>query len=137
MIIWLCLGFHVYLVFHQHGDINKHVMKLLDAAFQPHDVFVTGLDLVQGLLVNLGLCDLQKETETKNNKYFAGLITSRIPMGFCNFAILNIRWWITKQIHSFPFFICALFVGSSSTLSITILVFFEWHVNFLPLVVNN
>lgn len=57
----------VYLVFHQHGNINKHVMKFFDAAFQPHDVFVTSLNLIQGLLVDLGLCDLCVEKKNSNN----------------------------------------------------------------------
>lgn len=61
----MCHGFHVYLVLHQHGNIYKHVMELLNAAFQPHDVFMTGFDFIQCLLVDLGLCDLQKETKTK------------------------------------------------------------------------
>lgn len=41
-----------YLVLNQHGNVNKHVMELLDAAFQSHNVFVTSFDLVQGLLVD-------------------------------------------------------------------------------------
>ena len=47
-----------YLVLHQHGDVHKHVMELLDAALQTHDVFVSRLNLIQSLLVDLGLCDL-------------------------------------------------------------------------------
>lgn len=50
----------MYLILNQHGDVHKHVMELLDAALQPHDVFVSGFDLVQGLLVDLGVHDLRR-----------------------------------------------------------------------------
>lgn len=43
----------MHLVFDDHGDVDEHVVQLLDAALQPHDVFVASLDLVQGLLVDL------------------------------------------------------------------------------------
>lgn len=49
-----------YLVLNQHGNINKHVMELLDAAFQSHNVFMTSFDLIQGLLVDFWVHDLQK-----------------------------------------------------------------------------
>lgn len=39
----------LYLALHQHGNVNKHVMQLLDAAFQTNDVFVSGFNLAQGL----------------------------------------------------------------------------------------
>lgn len=51
-----------YLILHQHGDVHKHVMKLLDAALQPHDVLVPSLDLTEGLLRNLRVNDLQQAT---------------------------------------------------------------------------
>lgn len=51
----------VYLILNQHGDIDKHVMELLDAVFQPLDVFVTSFDLIQGLLVDLRVHDLRRE----------------------------------------------------------------------------
>ena len=47
-----------YLVLNKHGDVHKHVMELLDAALQTHDVFVSRLDLIQSLLVDLRLGDL-------------------------------------------------------------------------------
>lgn len=40
------------LVLDQHGDVDKHVVELFDAAFQSHDVFVASFDLIQGLLVD-------------------------------------------------------------------------------------
>lgn len=49
-----------YLILHQHGDVHKHVMELLDAALQPHDVLVPTLNLAEGLLGNLGVNDLQQ-----------------------------------------------------------------------------
>lgn len=49
-----------YLILHQHGDVHKHVMELLDAALQPHDVFVPTLNLAEGLLGDLGVNDLQQ-----------------------------------------------------------------------------
>lgn len=52
-----------YLVLHQHGDVHEHVMKLLDAALQPHDVLVPPLDLAEGLLRNLRVDDLQRATQ--------------------------------------------------------------------------
>lgn len=39
----------LYLALHQHGDVYKHVVQLLDAALQTDDVFVSGFDLAQGL----------------------------------------------------------------------------------------
>lgn len=61
---WRCSSLprvvHTYLILDQHGDVHKHVMELLDAALQPHDVFVSGFDLVQGLLVDLGVHDLSR-----------------------------------------------------------------------------
>lgn len=39
----------LYLALHQHGNVNKHVMQLLDAAFQTDNVFVSGFNLTQGL----------------------------------------------------------------------------------------
>lgn len=49
-----------YLILHQHGDVHKHVMELLDAALQPHNVLVPTLNLTEGLLGNLGVDDLQQ-----------------------------------------------------------------------------
>lgn len=49
-----------YLILHQHGNVHKHVVKLLDAALQPHDVLVPSLDLAEGLLGNLRVNDLEK-----------------------------------------------------------------------------
>lgn len=57
LLLLLC----VYLILNQHGDIDKHVMELFDAVFQPHDVFVTSFDLMQGLLVDLRVHDLRRE----------------------------------------------------------------------------
>lgn len=62
-----CVCVCVYLVLNQHGDIDKHVMELFDAAFQPHDVFVTSLNLIQGLLVDLRVHDLGG-AETKTDR---------------------------------------------------------------------
>lgn len=39
----------LYLAFHQHGNVNKHVMQLLDATLQTDDVFVSGFNFTQGL----------------------------------------------------------------------------------------
>ncbi len=39
----------LYLALHQHGDVYKHIVQLLDAAFQTDDVFVSGFNLTQGL----------------------------------------------------------------------------------------
>lgn len=39
----------VYLALHQHGDVHKHVMQLLYAALQTHNVFVTCFNLIQRL----------------------------------------------------------------------------------------
>lgn len=50
-----------YLIFHQHGDVHKHVMELLDAALQPYDVLVPTLNLAEGLLGNLGVNDPRSE----------------------------------------------------------------------------
>ena len=47
------------LVLHQHGDVDKHVVQLLDAALQPHDVLVPPLDFTQRLLRDLRVHDLQ------------------------------------------------------------------------------
>lgn len=49
-----------YLILHQHGDVHKHVMELLDAALQPHDILVPTLNLTEGLLGNLRVDDLQQ-----------------------------------------------------------------------------
>ena len=49
-----------YLILHQHGDVHKHVMELLDAALQPHDVLVPTLNLTECLLGNLRVDDLQQ-----------------------------------------------------------------------------
>lgn len=48
-----------YLVLNQHGNINKHVMELLDATFKSHNVFMTSFNLIQGLLVDFWVHDLQ------------------------------------------------------------------------------
>ena len=52
-----------HLVLHQHGDVHEHVVELLDAALQPHDVLVPALDLAEGLLGNLRVDDLWRATE--------------------------------------------------------------------------
>lgn len=49
-----------YLILHQHGDVHEHVVELLDATLQPHDVLVPPLDLAEGLLGNLRVDDLQE-----------------------------------------------------------------------------
>lgn len=51
-----------YLVLDEHGNVHEHVVKLFDAALEPHDVFVTSLDLIQSLLVDLWVHDLEKKT---------------------------------------------------------------------------
>lgn len=61
-----------YLILNQHGDIDKHIMKLFDAAFQPHDVLVASFDLIQGLLVDLGLHDLGREGVDREREVRAG-----------------------------------------------------------------
>lgn len=38
-----------YLALHQHGDVHKHVVQFLYAAFQTHNVFVTCFNLAQRL----------------------------------------------------------------------------------------
>lgn len=60
------------LVLNQHGNINKHVVEFFNAALQPHDVFVTSLDLIQGLLVDLRVhdlwgreCEVTRDTQLK------------------------------------------------------------------------
>lgn len=61
----------MYLILNQHGDVNKHVMQLFDATFQSHDIFVTSLNLIQGLLVDLRVHDLWREgvcDETNTHK---------------------------------------------------------------------
>ena len=58
----------VYLVLNQHGNIHKHVMELFDAAFQPHDILMTSLNLIESLLVDLRLRDLMKGKETDTNE---------------------------------------------------------------------
>lgn len=59
-----------YLILHQHGNVHKHVMELLDAALQPHDVLVPTLNLAEGLLGNLGVNDLQQvpDRQTVNHQ---------------------------------------------------------------------
>ena len=52
-----------HLVLHQHGDVHEHVVKLLDAALQPHDVLVPALNLTEGLLGNLRVDDLWRAAE--------------------------------------------------------------------------
>lgn len=52
-----------YLILYQHGDVHKHVMKLLDAALQPHNVLVPPLDLTERLLGNLRVDDLRQATQ--------------------------------------------------------------------------
>ena len=54
-----------HLVLHQHGDVDEHVVKLLDAALQPHDVLVPALDLAEGLLGNLRVDDLRWAAERR------------------------------------------------------------------------
>lgn len=38
-----------YLALHQHGDVYKHIVQLLDAALQTDNVFVPGFNLTQSL----------------------------------------------------------------------------------------
>ena len=38
-----------YLALHQHGDVYKHIVQLLDATFQTDDVFVPRFNLTKGL----------------------------------------------------------------------------------------
>lgn len=61
-----------YLVLDQHGNIDKHVVELFDATFQPHDVLVTSLNLIQGLLVDFRVHNLrggkQRQKKGKENE---------------------------------------------------------------------
>ncbi len=49
----------VYLALHQHGNVHKHVMQLLYAALQTHNVFVTCFNLTQRLFGDPRIHDLQ------------------------------------------------------------------------------
>lgn len=42
----------IYLTFHQHGNVYKHIVQLLDATLQTDNVFVSGFNLIQGLFRN-------------------------------------------------------------------------------------
>lgn len=57
----------LYLALHQHGDVYEHVVQLFDAAFQAHNVLVSGLDLAQGLFGDAGVHDLR--LATRGGKY--------------------------------------------------------------------
>ena len=50
----------MYLALHQHGDVYEHVVELLDAALQTHNVFVPRLDLIESLLRDPRVHDLQR-----------------------------------------------------------------------------
>lgn len=50
----------LYLAFHQHGNVNKHVVQLLDAALQTDDVFVSGFNFTQGLFGDARVHDLRR-----------------------------------------------------------------------------
>lgn len=62
-----------YLVLHQHGNVHEHVVKLLDAALQPHNVLVPPLDLAEGLLGNLRVDDLRRSTQRPSAPTPAGV----------------------------------------------------------------
>lgn len=51
----------LYLALHQHGDVNKHVVQLLDAALKTDDVFVSGLNFAQRLFRNTRVHNLRRE----------------------------------------------------------------------------
>lgn len=53
----------VYLALHQHGDVHKHVMQLLYAALQTHNVFVTRFNLTQRLFGYPWIHDLQHKRQ--------------------------------------------------------------------------
>lgn len=51
----------LYLALHQHGDVDEHVVQLLDAALQTDDVFVSGFDFAQCLFGNSRVDNLRRE----------------------------------------------------------------------------
>lgn len=53
-----CRG--LYLALHQHGDVYKHVVELLDATFQTNDVFMSGFNLTKSLFWDARINYLQK-----------------------------------------------------------------------------
>lgn len=53
----------LYLAFHQHGNVNKHVVQLLDATLQTDDVFVSGFNFTQGLFGDTRVHDLRRGGE--------------------------------------------------------------------------
>lgn len=53
----------VYLALHQHGDVHKHVMQLLYAALQTHNVFVTCFNLTQRLFGDPWIHNLQHKRQ--------------------------------------------------------------------------
>lgn len=61
----------LYLALHQHGDVYKHIVQLLDATFQTDDVFVSGFDFTQGLFRDPRVHNLcrgdNRHTHTKKN----------------------------------------------------------------------
>lgn len=50
----------LYLAFHQHGNVNKHVVQLLDATLQTDNVFVSGFNFTQGLFGDARVHDLRR-----------------------------------------------------------------------------
>ena len=70
-----------YLVLHQHGDVHEHVVKLLDAALQPHDVLVPSLDLTEGLLGNLRVDDLGQAAQRPTIGHHAHRSLTHTPAG--------------------------------------------------------
>ena len=53
--VCVCVCVCIYLALHQHGHVQEHVVKLTDASLQFHDLRVSSLDLVEGLLGYLGV----------------------------------------------------------------------------------
>lgn len=85
-----------YLALHQHGDVDKHVVQLLDAALQTDDVFVSGLDFAQRLFGNARVHNLRKGGEERREKErgmvtlcFACLLSSLCCLWVSNFLDLG------------------------------------------------
>lgn len=84
-----------YLAFHQHGDVYKHVVQLLDTAFQTDNVFVSRFNLTQGLFRNPRVYNLYEKRHTdfftthkKERKDFSKLEIHTLPTPAVNTAAL-------------------------------------------------
>lgn len=76
----------MYLALYQHGNVYKHIMQLLDAAFKTDNVFVSGFDLTQGLFRDPRVHNLQR---VEVFRYHTDALLSHLSLGVTSIVTKN------------------------------------------------